>query len=253
MGTDKGTTAKALITTLHLKSPPVALTRVSAAPAGVPALREKLPSSCAMWRRAEHGVFYASAAQHMECAVGAMVMGFSLSGEKQQELMSLVKQMCEVCYIKESEVPHIPHYTAPADGIVYGPLSRFPLEPDAVVLWLDARGAMLLQEALGGAEWGASPQGAVFGRPGCAALPFAKEHGSAVSLGCAGMRTFTEVSGDRMLAVVSGERLSTLGERLPVVVKANAAMQLHYDRKKREVRAASATSQKTRSVHRRAR
>src|SRR6185295_18779324 len=87
---------------LGLELSALALTRVSARPDGIDALSERVPSACALWRRAAQGVFYADLNAHLGCPIGAMVMGFELPAESQNELGSLVSTMCELSYIVKS-------------------------------------------------------------------------------------------------------------------------------------------------------
>ena len=62
----------------------------------------------------------------MGCPIGAMVMGFELPPAKQEELMGLVGDMCSLAYIREEEIPHIPHFDPGPQGAVYGPLAIVP-------------------------------------------------------------------------------------------------------------------------------
>jgi hypothetical protein len=88
---------------------------------------------------------------------------------------------------------------------------------------------MLLQEAAGGARWSDQPGIPTFGRPSCAAIPAAIQRNTATqSLGCMGMRVFTEIAQDRLLAVLPGARLADLPEALERIARANSKMSQHY-------------------------
>ncbi|MGE3992800.1 DUF169 domain-containing protein [Pseudorhodoplanes sp.] len=83
-----------LTNSLDLASPPIALAFVESTPgngASVDAM--PAPSACSFWRRAETGIFFASAKAHFNCPVGAMVMGFDLPKDVCDELMGLVGTM----------------------------------------------------------------------------------------------------------------------------------------------------------------
>lgn len=219
---------------LALDFPPVALTRVAEVPDGIAVATAAVPSACTFWRRAERGVFFADAQAHMACPIGAMVMGFELDEAKSAELMGLVGDMCAINYIDEAEVANIPHFDPPAGGIVYGPLTDFPLVPDAVVVWTTPRQAMLVEEALGGTHWHGAG-GSILGRPACAALPRAVADGTAtLSVGCAGMRTFTEIPDAYTLTAIPGAQLAGLGQALETTLAANTHMLAAY----REMKAA---------------
>jgi uncharacterized protein (DUF169 family) len=225
---------------LGLDSPVIGLTFVDEAPVGVTVSESPAPSACSMWRQAETDVFYAPAERHFNCAVGAMTMGFELPGEVQQRLGQVVEMMCSCGYLASDEPASIPTIKQQSAGIVYGPLGKLPVEPDLAVMWLDPRQAMLFAEAAGGANWANGQTMAFTGRPACAALPLALEGGPRLSLGCAGMRTFTDVSQDRMLAVVPGANLAEFTAALNSTVHANQSMQGAYDQMKAEFTGAPA-------------
>jgi uncharacterized protein (DUF169 family) len=156
-------------------------------------------------------------------------MGLPLPKEKEPELMALIGQMGENDYFEMSEVPHVPRDPSKKSGIVYGPLASFAEEPDAVLMWLTPFQSMLLQEATGAAKWTDQPGIPTFGRPSCAAIPAALQRSSpAQSLGCMGMRVFTEVAQDRLLGVLPRQHLADLPEGLRRVADSNEKMAQHY-------------------------
>jgi uncharacterized protein (DUF169 family) len=73
----------------------------------------------------------------------------------------------------------------------------------------------------------------VTGRPGCAALPRALASGQpGLSLGCAGMRTFTSIGDDMNLAAIPVSALDGFLDDLSGMVEANAAMRSFYVQQK---------------------
>ncbi|XVS62046.1 DUF169 domain-containing protein [Actinosynnema sp. CA-299493] len=223
--------ATALTDLLSLDLPPVALSKVDARPEGVVDTGRPVPSSCALWRVAEKGVFYAEAAEHFNCPVGSMVMGFEMPEEVNAELGGLVQSMCDAQYLEMSEVAKIPSVSKAGVGVVYGPLADLPVEPDVVLLWLTPAQAMIYNEAAGTANWTADA-GQVTGRPACSALALAMDTGQPrMALGCIGMRTFTGIAADRMLAVLPGAKVGEFVEALKVTVQANAGMKEFYESK----------------------
>ncbi len=221
--------AAAINSALDLDPPPVALAFVEQPPAGVDTIQSEVPSSCSFWRRAEQEVFYAPAEAHFNCPVGAMVMGFELPQPVANELQQLVTSMCDCGYISGDEPAQIPAVQSKPKGIVYGPLDAFPLRPDVVVCWLTPSQAMIWNEASGEARWDRDVSAPVSGRPACAALPASiSQNRPFLSFGCMGMRTFTEVSGDRMLASIPGALLAEFGAKLQAMRSTNDAMQSFY-------------------------
>jgi len=225
--------AATLTTTLGLAAPPVALALADGPPAGVRTFEGSVPSACTFWRRAESAVFYATAAQHYRCPVGTMVMGFEMPDDVKQELTGLVGVMVEGGYLGADEAPRIPTLPRKSAGVVYGPLRDFPIAPDAILMWLTPRQAMLMSEAGGACHWTGSTPAGTLGRPACAAIPTAVARGAVTaSLGCIGMRTYTEVADDQMLAVVPAAALPRLETALNDIVRANRAMQEFHQARK---------------------
>lgn len=218
---------------LGLDVPIIGLAFVDAVPAGVAPFAGEVPAACAFWRRAETGVFYAPAAKHLNCPIGAMTMGFELPDQTQQQLMDVVTMMCEAGYIGPDEPAQIPTTGRKVAGIVYGPVAALPVDADLMLLWLTPRQAMLYSEAVGSSRWTTEDPATVWGRPACAALPSALTNDrSALSFGCTGMRTFTGVREDRLLAVLPGARAGELADALDAVTRANATMLAFYEGRK---------------------
>lgn len=234
--------AAAILTeSLDLESPPIAVAFADTEQArAVSAQASAAPSTCAFWRNAENGVFYAPADAHFNCPVGAMVMGFDLPKPVSDELMELVGTMGKCGYIAPEEPSRIPTNGAKPQGIIYGPLAQIPVEPYVVLCWLTPFQAMIWNEASGGAVWKSESPGTAFGRPACAALPASVELGRPVmSLGCMGMRTFTEIANDRLLAVIPGAKLAEFVEALRTMRATNDAMASFYNSRKDAFRAAA--------------
>ncbi|MDA0167670.1 DUF169 domain-containing protein [Solirubrobacter taibaiensis] len=217
---------------LRLESPPVALCTMDEPPAGV-ALEGLAPSACTFWRRAEKGVFFVDADGHYGCPIGAMVMGFPLPDPVAEDLAQIVTAMGSCGYMADGEAQQIPTLSHSRRGILYGPLDEFPVEPEVVLIWLSPLQAMLYAESVGSVRWVGSDSTSLFGRPACAALAAARrDDGAALSLGCTGMRAFTEIGDDRLLAAVSGTRLQTLARELSETVRANVTMRGAYEQRK---------------------
>jgi uncharacterized protein (DUF169 family) len=230
---DRRESADRISSALGLDTPPIALSFADSAPAGVQNFAGEVPSACTFWRQAETAVFYASAAKHFNCPIGTMTMGFEMPETVQQELMGLVTTMCETGYITPEEPAMIPTSEKKAAGIVYGPLSEFPLEPDIVLMWLTPRQAMFYNEAVGNCRWTTTAPVTAWGRPACAALPLAmKSDQSTLSLGCMGMRTYTEINEDRLLAVLPGNQVDDLMTSLETTLQSNEVIRTYNEGRK---------------------
>lgn len=229
---DRAATAARLTALLSLRYPPVALAFVDRPPKDIVQVSKPVPSACAFWRRAEQGTFYASAEQHYNCPIGSMVMGFALPATVSERLGGLVQSMCDARYLSMDEAAKIPNLGRNSVGIVYGPLRAFPLDAELVLIWVNVAQAMLYSEAAGRAAW-TGAQMDITGRPGCAALPLALHSNQpGMSLGCVGMRTFTEISDDMNLAVIPGSALAGFVDALEGTVDSNATMRSYYSARK---------------------
>jgi uncharacterized protein (DUF169 family) len=221
--------AQGIAAGLGLSRQPIALAFVEEPPQGVHQTVEEVPSSCAFWRQAEEETFYAPAERHFNCPVGAMVMGFELPSAIQAELMSLARKMCDCNYLSADEVPRIPSMKKAKKGIVYGPLKDFPIVPDIILLWLTPTQSMIFSEAAGSSKWSEIVAPAPSGRPACAVIPLALQNGQpTLSLGCMGMRTFTQITDHLLLAALPGHQAAEFLDRLEATVAANSAMQRFY-------------------------
>jgi uncharacterized protein (DUF169 family) len=218
---------------LALDTPPIAVSFVETAPAEVQVFDQEVPSACTFWQRAESGVFYAAAEKHFNCPIGAMTLGFTMPDSVQQQLAGVVEKMTGCGYIAAEEPERIPFVRRSKTGIVYGPLRDFPIDPDLVLMWLTPAQTMLYGEAVGMCHWTETAPKTLFGRPSCAALPMALEQSqSALSLGCMGMRTFTEISEDRLLAVLPGDKVQAFVNALDSTLMANQTMRTFYEEHK---------------------
>jgi len=212
-------------TLLDLKTPPIAITFCDQPPAGVPRVGRAEPAGCGYWRRAAAGeVFYTEAADHLNCAVGALTHNVPLGPEKRKELEGLIDTMVALQYLSPAEVPHIPRRKSPFRVAVYAPLDQAPLAPDVVLIRADVRQLMLLAEAAQGA--GIGSRGPTMGRPTCSVLPEAIEGArSASSFGCAGNRVYTGAADHEGYFAVPGAQLAALESRLATVVRANQELE----------------------------
>ncbi len=221
--------AESLNDRLSLQMPPIALAFVTKPPPGVPVIGSfSAPSSCALWRRAETEVFYAPAEAHFNCPLGAMVMGFRLPDAQMQQLTEAVQMMCGLSYVRDEEVERVPKMATVSAGIVYGPLGRFPVKPDAVLLWVTPQQGMMMSECCGLVNWAATPAG-MFGRPGCASIPTAVAAGRAAqSFGCIGMRINTGVPQELFLMVLPAAVLENVGRDLERTCAVNGQLEAYY-------------------------
>lgn len=217
---------------LGLPRPPIGLAYVAAAPTGMARPDTSVPSACSFWRMAERQVFYAAEEDHFNCPIGMMTMGFRIPPQRQAEAEAIVKTMCDLEYISPEEAATLPSVSKDHRGIVYGPLSQMPVNPDVALFFCKPGQAMLLAEASGGVTW--TGQGiSAFGRPTCAAIPTALKLGNiSMSVGCVGFRVYTGLPDEEMVIAVPRGQLQGLADRLGTTLAANSALeQFHTQRR----------------------
>jgi len=219
-----------------LEIPPIAMAFVDEPPQGIEIMEEEVPSFCTFWRMAEKKSFYAPANKHFNCPIGAMVLGFEMPKEVQEQLGEMVKKMCECSYLSEDEPAHIPTLTGKKAGVVYGSLKDFPGEPQIILMWLKPSQAMIYNEVLGCCKWSESMESMALGRPACAVIPASLNNSSSgMSLGCTGMRTFTEISDEHILVTLNGKEIDTFLTNLATTVSANTGMKEFYLEHKKNI------------------
>ena len=234
---DNHTLSHLLVNSLQLSMSPVAIGFMDGPPEGISTFESTVPAACAFWARAEKGLFFAKAESHENCPIGVLTMGFPISVQTISKLEDFVSKMCGVAYIGAKEPEHIPRLERSKKGILYGPLADFPMRPDLVLVWVNGRQVMLLEEALGAVCWGETQRAEAFGRPACGALAVSANQGTpTLSFGCSGMRTFTEVQDDKLLVSLPGSILDSLPLKLERTIKANEEMLSFYRQHKEQFR-----------------
>jgi len=233
---DKTKINQEITSAFGLDTPPIAMAFVDDQPQGVESIEGEVPSFCAFWRIAEEKSFYAPANKHFNCPIGSMVLGFEMPKEVQEQLGDMVKKMCECSYLSEDEPAHIPTLKEKKSGVVYGPLKDFPVEPQLVMMWLKPSQAMIFNEVIGCCKWSDSMQSMALGRPACAVVPTTlNDSPFGMSLGCAGMRTFTEISDEHILGTLNFKEIDSFLTNLQTTVSANKEMTEFYLEHKKNI------------------
>ena len=214
---------------IGLRAQPVAIAFMQEPPVGLEKWHGAKPAGCAFWREAQDGAsFYTVVEDHYNCAVGSYTHAIDLPPERSHELGDTLGLMGENGYLEMSEVPGIPRLDSPPAVVAYGPAheSRFAL--DVILISATPIQAMLIYEAALRAGAG-EPATNLMGRPSCAILPFAfNNETAAVSLGCAGNRTYTGLGNDELYVTIPGGRWADFEARLAEIVESNQRMTRYY-------------------------
>jgi uncharacterized protein (DUF169 family) len=148
---------------------------------------------CVFWRLGAERVFATLEPDHGNCSVGSYTHGFKQLDEiaSKADVGALVSSG----WVGEADFPHVPAVKEKPGSIVYGPLAALPIDPEVVFLWLNAKQAMVLDDALGGVRFEGKPQ--------CHILAIAKEGGEpAISVGCMLSRVRTGMTNNEMSCAI---------------------------------------------------
>jgi uncharacterized protein (DUF169 family) len=164
-----------------------------------------VPASCVFWMLGTERVFSTREEDHGNCSVGSYTHGFKRLDEvaANGDVAALVGSG----WIGEADFPSVPAVKDKPGSIVYGPLDALPVAPDVVFLRLNAKQAMVLDDALGGVRFEGKPQ--------CHVLAIAKDGGeTAISVGCMLSRVRTGMSNTEMSCAIPAAKLAETVEAL---------------------------------------
>ena len=205
----------------------IAVSYLSAPPAGVEKFSGSVPSGCTFWRLAAPGNgFYTVPGDHLNCPVGSYTHGIERPADRAGELEQVLTLMAGIGYIRMEEVPSIPRLPQAPAFIYYAPLAKTLVPPDVVIAAARPGPLMRLQEAA--ARAGAASSLPLLGRPTCMGLPAAMAHGSVMSTGCIGNRVYTGLADDALYFALAGSRLGAIVEKLSTIVNANRELETFH-------------------------
>ncbi|HUN87001.1 MAG TPA: DUF169 domain-containing protein [Terracidiphilus sp.] len=231
--------AASLTTSLNLAQSPVAVCFADSVPASVPSHAGKVPAGCRFWQDAATSAFATSAADHSLCAIGVYTHHLDLAPARQTDLEDALHVFGDLGYVRAQDLPLIPVLATQPKHVIYAPLAHSPLEPDVVLLVVDARQTLILSEAVQQVEQQNAP---AMGRPACAVIPQVMNTGrAALSLGCCGARAYLDVlTDDVALFALPGAKLSVYLERITALAQANSALAKFHRLRRRDVAAGAA-------------
>ena len=217
----------ALTSSLHLTSPPIAITFAASTPDGVAPFDQpmaapaadgrtgRVPAGCVFWMHAVEATFSTVAADHGNCSVGTMTHGFASLEEVAGH--SDVAVLLESGWVTMDMVPDIPVVTERPGAVIYGPLATTAFDPDVILIRLNGKQLMVLSDALPGLR--------VDGKPQCHIVAVAKERGEvAASVGCMLSRTRTAMPSEEMTCAIPAPRLAEVVERIESAASVDAVV-----------------------------
>ncbi len=221
------TTAQSVQETLGLRTPPIAIGFLDAEPDGVARWDgDSVPAGCSFWQKAMAGAtFYTVPSDHFNCPVGCHTHRLEVPPDRRGALTEAAQAMIGAGYLLPSDVMSMPTLATPPAVVAYGPVDGAPFPFDVVLLAATPAQGMLIYEAV--LRLGDDPAMVVsaLGRPACSLLPFVTGgERSALSLGCKGNRTFTDLPDDQLYFAVPGDRWNRFVEVLTTIAGANETM-----------------------------
>jgi uncharacterized protein (DUF169 family) len=209
--------ADRLVKVLHLSSTPVAITFAASPPPGInrfdapmPAAtddgrRGRVPAGCVFWIHGAERAFATVPEDHGNCSVGSVTHGLLAPDDVIDH--SDVAELVGAGWVGPGVLDQLPRVTTRPGSVVYAPLGTAPIDPDVVLLRVNARQLMVLSDALPGLS--------IEGKPQCHIVAMAKEQGvAAASVGCALSRQRTGLPPDEMTCALPAGRLTTMVEAI---------------------------------------
>lgn len=209
--------ADRLAGTLHLTTPPIAITFSDGPPSGVAAFDApmaepapdgrtgRVPAGCVFWVHATARAFTTVAADHGNCSVGSFTHGLKTADEVagNGDVAALVSSG----WAPETLLSVLPAVTGSPSNVTYGPVGSYPGDPDVVMIRLNGKQLMVLSDA--------EPDLMIEGKPQCHIIALARERQAvAASVGCMLSRVRTGMPSTEMTCAIPGGRLAELVERL---------------------------------------
>jgi uncharacterized protein (DUF169 family) len=233
--------ADRLTVALNLSQPPVSICMADALPAGIPRFEGRVAAGCRFWQEASERVFSTSAHDHDLCAIGIYTHHLSPSPEQQIDLQDALRIFGELGYVRPEDIPQIPVLAGSPEYVVYGPLAKTPMDPDMVLLFVDAARTLILSEATQQIESSLPP---AMGRPACAVVPQVLNTGrAALSLGCCGARAYLDVLSDEVAIFgIPGAKLEIYVERIESLAIANTTLTTFHQLRRLDVEAGNSPS-----------
>jgi uncharacterized protein (DUF169 family) len=200
-------------TLLNLQSSPIAITFSKVAPLGIPQYEGnmpdptpdgrtgKVPAGCVFWMKAAKQTFTTIPQDHGNCSVGSVTHGLKTLAEVANN--SDVLSLLECGWVTKDAVMQLPVVKERPEFITYGPLDHTGIDPDVVLLFINAMQAMILSDAV--------PDIHIEGKPQCHIIAMAKEQNAiALSVGCMLSRVRTGMAATDMTCAIPANRLSEL-------------------------------------------
>lgn len=185
-------------------------------PPGADGRTGKVPAGCVFWMHAADRTFATASEDHYNCSVGSVTHGLKTLEEvmDNEDVQGLLE--CE--WVTAEEAMQLPVIKDRHAYVIYGPLAGATIDPDVILLRINAFQAMVLHDAYPG-------ELVIEGKPQCHIIPIAREQNEvAISTGCMLSRVRTGMPPDEMTCAIPADRLDEVIDTLQARQKANSAV-----------------------------
>ncbi len=170
------------------------------------------PAGCVFWMKAVETSFATIAEDHGNCSVGSLTHGFKSFAEAASG--ADVAALLAAEWISVAAAGAIPAVKERPGAVLYGPLAQGAFDPDVILLRLNGKQLMLVNDA-----W---PELRFEGKPQCHIIPLAKDSGDvAVSSGCMLSRVRTGMPNNEVTCALPAAKLGALIQRLKQAQRAD--------------------------------
>jgi uncharacterized protein (DUF169 family) len=164
-----------------------------------------VPAGCVFWMKAVERSFATLAGDHGNCSIGSFTHGFKTFAEAASG--TDVAALLAAEWVTAEAASAIPTVTEKPGAVLYGPLAEGAFEPDVILLRLNGKQLMLVNDA-----W---PELRFEGKPQCHIIPIARESNEvAVSSGCMLSRVRTGMSNNEVTCALPAAKLAAFVARL---------------------------------------
>ena len=175
----------------------------------------RVPAGCVFWMKAVDATFNTAPEDHGNCSVGSLTHGLKTLDEvaDKEDVATLMSSG----WVDAAASAAIPTVSQRPGNITYGPLRETTIDPDVVLLRMNAKSLMILTDAY--------PDLQIGGKPQCHIVAIAKEHGElAASVGCMLSRVRTGMPSTDLTCAIPAAQLPQVVERLDATAKIDATV-----------------------------
>ncbi len=220
---------------LHLDAPPIGITFSAQRPDGVELFDEpmpdatpdgrtgRVPAGCVFWMKGADRTFATEPADHGNCSIGSLTHGLIELSEAARR--ADVAALVGAGWVTPDMLTGIPTISERPGFITYGPLASTTVDPDVVLLRVDAKQLMTILDAVPGLR--------VEGKPQCHIVPLAAAGEIAASVGCALSRVRTGMKPHELTCAIPAFRAREFVDSLRETVAADATVATYAGEDKR--------------------